>query len=93
MKARKNAYQRKYRADNLDQVEYGKRISRGRVRAREILKQEGKELDNCDREIERMAKAYVNELWEKQKNKEREQDEGNEEIECEQELEESDDNE
>lgn len=60
LKARKNARQRRYRASNVKEIEKGKKMSRGRVKAREILKKEGKEIEQFV--VEKMAKKYVRNL-------------------------------
>lgn len=59
-KARKNARQRVYRAANVKEIEKGKKMSRGRVKAREFLKKEGKQIEQPV--VEKMARKYVRNL-------------------------------
>lgn len=60
LRMRKNKCQRRYRAENTERVESAKRLSRGRVKAREILGITGKGID--DPTVERMAYDYVKKL-------------------------------
>lgn len=68
LQARKNARQRQYRNANIERVEYGKKLSRERVKARKVLKEKGKETN--DRLIESMARKYVRNLYRESENKE-----------------------
>lgn len=57
LKPRKNARQRVYRAANVKEIEEEKKMSWGRVKAREHLKNEGKQIEKPV--VEKIARKYV----------------------------------